>query len=74
MNEPSGQKLTYTELVNILCILSVRLERLENLFINLMESFNQQDEFLTTEVLKARLDLIKKEGKTLYSKRRSKYE
>ncbi len=68
MIEPEGKKLSYAELVNILCILSVRLGRMENLFIDLIKSFDQQDEFLTMEILKLGIDSLHRDKKTPFGR------
>ena len=54
-------QISNVELLNILFALKKRVETLENV---LLES----DEFLTTEVLKARLDLVSKDNKTPYKR------
>ena len=54
-------QISNVELLNILFALKRRVETLENV---LLES----DEFLTTEVLKARLNLISKDNKTPYKR------
>ena len=54
-------QISNVQLINILFALKKRVETLENV---LLES----DEFLTTEVLKARLDLVSKDNKTPYKR------
>ena len=54
-------QISNVQLINILFALKRRVETLENV---LLES----DEFLTTEVLKARLDLVSKDNKTPYKR------
>ena len=54
-------QISNVQLINILFALKKRVETLENV---LLES----DEFLTTEVLKARLNLISKDNKTPYKR------
>ena len=54
-------QISNVQLINILFALKRRVETLENV---LLES----DEFLTTEVLKARLNLISKDNKTPYKR------
>jgi len=57
-------KLTYSELVNILSILSVRLERLEDAVLQLANSDTEQLDFLTHEILKARANELEANNKT----------
>jgi len=52
-----GKKLTYEELVNILCLVSVRLERLEEYVSWLNKEISNWAEFQTGEVLKTECDI-----------------
>jgi len=56
------------QLINILLALKKRVETLENVLLQLYEAVIEQDEFLTNEVLKARLDLVLKDNKTPYKR------
>ena len=62
------EKLSYSELVNILCILAVRLEHTENALLSFLEINTERDDFLIHEILKARLDLIREDTKTPFKR------
>ena len=61
-------QLTNVQIINILLALKKRVETLENVLLQFYEAVMRQDEFLTNEVLKARLDLVSKDNKTPYRK------
>ncbi len=63
------QKLTYEELVNILCILAVKIERLEGLILDFFDLTDKNDEFQTKEILKARMEIIRHKDKDTPFKR-----
>ena len=60
--------LTDSELIGILHSQSVKIRRLENIVLIMAEGLKEQSAFLTTEILKARLDLTSKDRKTPYKK------
>lgn len=49
------KRLSYEEFVNILSLLAVRLRRLEESMVELVNIIHDQDEFLTMEILKAEM-------------------
>ena len=61
-------QISNVQLMNILCHLGRRIEKLEEVLLQFYEAVMRQDEFLTTEVLKARLDLVLKDNKTPYKR------
>ena len=61
-------QISNVQLMNILCHLGRRIEKLEEVLLQFYEQVIQQDEFLTNEVLKARLDLVLKDNKTPYKR------
>ena len=64
--EPVGQKLTYSELVEVLSKLAVRLDQLENVVVSYVEQFKVQDEFYVNELLKLGIDSLHRDKKTPY--------
>ena len=60
--------ISNVQLMNILCHLGRRIEKLEEVLLQFYEAVMRQDEFLTNEVLKARLDLVLKDNKTPYKR------
>jgi len=63
------KKLTYSELVNILCILAVRLGKLEDLVETLCEAMAEGDEFPIKQILTARMELMRHIDKDIPYKR-----
>ncbi len=53
----SRKKLTYSAFVNIVSILAARVERIENILLELIPEYQAQNEFLITELLKDELHL-----------------
>lgn len=68
-NDKVEVKLTYSELVKILCNLAVRVERLEDLLLEFLPQSFEQYEFLTIEILKAELSTMQQAKKILPYKR-----
>ena len=50
-----GKKLTYAELVNILAILAVKIQKLEKTVGSFYQLWNENTEFQTEQILKTRL-------------------
>jgi len=61
-------QISNVQLLNILFALKKRVETMENILLEFYDAVMEQDEFLTTEVLKARLDLVSKDNKTPYKR------
>ncbi len=61
-----SDKLSYSELVDILCLISVRLDIIEKCFVILRDMLLQQDEWLTLEMLRGRLKIEQYSRKTPY--------
>ena len=61
-------KLTYEEMVDVVCKLGAHLERLETLVIAFWEASKEQDEFLNTELIRYNIknDILNK--KTPYKR------
>lgn len=51
-------------LVNLLCILAVRLERIETLMGDLLNELGEQAEFQNYQILKTRMDNMRLDNKT----------
>ncbi len=66
--EGEMEALTDNQLIDILHSQSIKIRRLENIVLIMAEGLKEQSEFLTTEILKARLDLKGKDNKTPYKK------
>ncbi len=63
------KRITYDEFVEVVCILAVRLERLENLLADFFEAYCEQNEFLTKEVLKTEMERLRHQKKDSIAKR-----
>ena len=61
---PKEPRLTYTQLVNILCIVAVRLDRLETLMGDLLKGLDTQTEFQNYEILKIRAENMRENNRT----------
>ena len=61
-------EITDNQLIDILHSQSVKIRRLENIVLIMAENMKEHSAFLTTEILKARLDLTSKDRKTPYRK------
>jgi hypothetical protein len=57
MIELDGKKLTYEELVELLCLMNVRLERIEKYVTWLNKEIANWAEFQTSEILKTECDM-----------------
>lgn len=62
------KKLTYEELVGILCNLSARLDQLDKFVVAWYEAEKEHREFLTVQILAARLKVERGDYKTPYKK------
>ena len=56
--------LTKDQLVHILCILAVRMKRMETLIGGLLKEWDAQTEFQNYQILKTRMDNMREDNKT----------
>lgn len=63
------KKLTYSELLGVLCILAVRFERLENLVLEMAENYLSFSNYITAESIRTQVELIRHKNKDMSFKR-----
>lgn len=67
-NIPEPVKLSEEDMINTICNLAVRLERLEKLVLTLLNSWDTSQEVIINEILKAKVDVYRYSQKTPYKR------